>query len=318
MLIAHVLHPELYPGKYRPTPTHSFIKLLHTKSLLLKHFTQNIDCLDREAGVPGSHIIEAHGSFARQSCIECKASFPDELMREAVRTSTPPYCTRKTCNGLVKPEIVFFGEALPNEFFAARDIPFRADLAIVMGTSLTVQPFASLPSLIPEGVPRVLINKEQVGSMGTRPDDVLLLGDCDEGVRKLAKACGWEDELENLWKEAGGGTASAPHPENKTIQTKDEKFASAVEKLSRDIDKSLNVSEKFDKKTREELPEKVENHLSGETEESTASQGPQVTKAPEDATDVKPGKVAKSEKSSEDGSEQGLRHVFPHMKSNLS
>jgi NAD-dependent histone deacetylase SIR2 len=61
----YTLAQELYPGKYRPTITHSFITLLHKKGLLLKLFTQNIDCLEREAGVPGDTIIEAHGSFAK-------------------------------------------------------------------------------------------------------------------------------------------------------------------------------------------------------------------------------------------------------------
>jgi NAD+-dependent protein deacetylase SIR2 len=61
----YILAQELYPGKYRPTITHSFINLLHKKGLLLKLFTQNIDCLEREAGVPGDKIIEAHGSFAK-------------------------------------------------------------------------------------------------------------------------------------------------------------------------------------------------------------------------------------------------------------
>jgi NAD-dependent histone deacetylase SIR2 len=60
----YTLAQELYPGKYRPTITHSFINLLHKKGLLLKLFTQNIDCLEREAGVPGDLIVEAHGSFA--------------------------------------------------------------------------------------------------------------------------------------------------------------------------------------------------------------------------------------------------------------
>lgn len=60
----YTLAQELYPGKYRPTVTHSFINLLHEKGLLLKVFSQNIDCLEREAGVPGDKIIEAHGSFA--------------------------------------------------------------------------------------------------------------------------------------------------------------------------------------------------------------------------------------------------------------
>jgi NAD-dependent histone deacetylase SIR2 len=61
----YALAQELYPGSYRPTITHSFISLLHKKGLLLKLFTQNIDCLEREAGVPDDKIIEAHGSFAK-------------------------------------------------------------------------------------------------------------------------------------------------------------------------------------------------------------------------------------------------------------
>ena len=66
----YMLAHELYPGKYRPTIAHSFIRLLSDKGLLLKLFTQNIDCLERKAGVPDDKIIEAHGSFAQQHCIE--------------------------------------------------------------------------------------------------------------------------------------------------------------------------------------------------------------------------------------------------------
>ena len=61
----YTLAHELYPGKFRHTIAHSFVKLLWEKGLLLKLFTQNIDCLEREAGVPGDKIVEAHGSFAR-------------------------------------------------------------------------------------------------------------------------------------------------------------------------------------------------------------------------------------------------------------
>lgn len=61
----YTLAQELFPGKYRPTITHSFIKLLHDKDLLLKLFTQNIDCLELEAGLPEDMVVEAHGSFAR-------------------------------------------------------------------------------------------------------------------------------------------------------------------------------------------------------------------------------------------------------------
>lgn len=66
----------------------------------------------------------------------------------------------ENCDNLVKPDIVFFGEQLPNDFFKAISTLKQCDLAIVMGTSLTVQPFASLVDLIQEEVPLVLINRE--------------------------------------------------------------------------------------------------------------------------------------------------------------
>ena len=214
----YTLAHELYPGKYRPTVTHSFISLIHKKGRLLKLFTQNIDCLEREAGVPGDKIVEAHGSFASQRCIECKTEYPGEDMKEKVAEKEVPRCIKKICNGLVKPDIVFFGEALPEAFHRNRSLPATADLAIVLGTSLTVQPFASLPSFVSEETPRVLINLERVGGLGSRPDDVVLLGDCDEGVRKFADALGWRDELEAEWqktdpnkgREGTSGTTKEP------------------------------------------------------------------------------------------------------------
>jgi NAD-dependent histone deacetylase SIR2 len=67
----YTLAKELYPGKFRPTITHSFIRLLHEKGLLLKLFTQNIDCLEREAGIPDDKIIEAHGYVLSVAAAMC-------------------------------------------------------------------------------------------------------------------------------------------------------------------------------------------------------------------------------------------------------
>jgi len=106
----YTLAKELYPGKYRPTLTHSFIKLLSDKGLLGLCFTQNIDTLERRAGIPTGKVIEAHGSFATQRCIKCKRSFSDTEMKEYVKEGRIPRC--KTCKGLVKPDIVFFGESV--------------------------------------------------------------------------------------------------------------------------------------------------------------------------------------------------------------
>ena len=251
----YTLAHELYPGKYRPTIAHSFIRLLHDKGRLMKHFTQNIDCLDREAGVPGEKIVEAHGSFARQSCIQCKDPYPDDLIKQHINDKTIPKC--ESCKGLVKPEIVFFGEQLPEDFFRNRLLPSQADLVIVMGTSLTVQPFASLPSMTREETPRVLVNKERVGGLGSQADDVLLIGDCDDGVRQLAKACGWLDQLETLWKKtAPEAAAIAENEKPKELkQDKDDALNDEITKLTKDMDETLNLSKWHEDRVRsEKLP----------------------------------------------------------------
>lgn len=267
----YTLAHELYPGRYRPTVTHSFVRLLHEKGLLLKCFSQNIDCLEREAGVPDDKMIEAHGSFAKQSCIECKAPYPKEEIMKHVEEKKIPKCHE--CNGLVKPEIVFFGEQLPAAFHDNIDLPAEADLVIVMGTSLTVQPFASLPSAAKDGTPRLLINMERVGGLGSRSDDVLLLGDCDSGVRKLCKAVGWDEELEEIWAKTDPdyvdakskkSSAKLVREEKRQSLTKDEKLHNEVEKLTQEIDQTLSFSKSHESRVRaEHLQDKVERDVEG-------------------------------------------------------
>lgn len=202
----YVLAKDLYPGNFHPTVSHVFISLLAKKGLLHQLYTQNIDCLERAAGIPADLIVEAHGSFASQRCIDCRTPFPAGRMREHVARAEIPRCIRgeRECIGYVKPDIVFFGEALPDLFYHRKDLVEQADLALVMGTSLQVHPFAGLPNYVLQGVPRVLFNMERVGNLGSEADDVLELGDCDTGIRKLADELGWRDELESEWRKLVG------------------------------------------------------------------------------------------------------------------
>lgn len=78
-----------------------------------------------------------------------------------------PRC--EVCQSLVKPDIVFFGEQLPQRFFSLMNRDFQAcDLLVVMGTSLAVQPFASLIQTTRRHVPRLLVNRERCGEVGFR------------------------------------------------------------------------------------------------------------------------------------------------------
>ena len=188
---------ELYPGKFQPTMAHAFIRLLHEKDILLRCFTQNIDTLERRAGIPPERIVEAHGSFAGNHCIasRCGREADAEKTKEIILQKKIPRCQK--CNSLVKPDIVFFGEGLPNNFFKKLGDLKKADLVIVMGTSLQVQPFASLPDRVSADCPRLLLNLEEVGDFH-RELDVVQLSKCDDAVVQLAQACGWEQDLCDL------------------------------------------------------------------------------------------------------------------------
>jgi NAD-dependent histone deacetylase SIR2 len=231
----------LYPGKFHPTVSHAFIALLARKGLLQMLFTQNIDCLERVAGVPSDKIIEAHGSFATQRCIECKEEYPEDKMKEHVFGGKVPHCDKEGCKGLVKPDIVFFGEPLPKAFDNNTYQVAMADLVLVVGTSLSVYPFAALPGIAQEGKPRVLFNMEKVGQLGSRSDDVIELGDCDAGIRKFADELGWRDELEKMWRQIVGDVEAERQLNGRKkdeVQDEMERLAAEVEAVVIDDDKN--------------------------------------------------------------------------------
>ena len=145
-----------------PTQAHRLIAHLHASGKLLRCYTQNIDGLERKAGVPGDALVEAHGGFHTSSCIDCKRAHDSERVRADVLRDVATKCDG--CGGLVKPDIVFFGENLGQRFadMHAQDLA-AADALIIMGTSLQVQPFSTLPSMVSPTCPRLLINRDAVG-----------------------------------------------------------------------------------------------------------------------------------------------------------
>lgn len=292
----YVLAQELYPGKFHPTISHAFIALLAEKGLLQMLFTQNIDCLERAAGVPADKIVEAHGSFATQRCIECKVEFPDAEMRAHVIRGDVPRCNE--CKGLVKPDITFFGEALPRDFSEKSHNTAMADLVLILGTSLTVYPFASLPEMARKGIPRVLFNMEKVGSLGSRLDDVLELGACDDGIRKLAELLGWTDELNDTWRNIVGNEEAERQLRSQTAR--DEEIEDELQKLTGEIETVLKLEEEEEKKEEKKEEDEEKSQKAGDDAPSDA----QTTKGDADAKEAaKTEDVnAESEKPSEAGS----------------
>lgn len=211
------LAKSMLPSTMKPTPSHYFIKLLQEKEVLSRVYTQNVDNLERVVAIQDEKLVEAHGSFYRSHCLKltCLKEYSFEWLKERIENSDEiPKCT--DCGEVVKPDIVFFGEQLPRKFFQLIPIDFKnCDLLIVIGTSLTVRPFASLVQLVSEETPRLMINltKFETASrlerlMGTGPGfqfdlennirDVMMQGLCDEMCQELVRKLGWEEEYKEL------------------------------------------------------------------------------------------------------------------------
>ncbi|XP_037660252.1 NAD-dependent protein deacetylase sirtuin-1 isoform X3 [Choloepus didactylus] len=182
---------EIYPGQFQPSLCHKFIALSDKEGKLLRNYTQNIDTLEQVAGI--QRIIQCHGSFATASCLICKYKVDCEAVRGDIFNQVVPRCPRCPNDeplAIMKPEIVFFGENLPEQFHRAMKYDKdEVDLLIVIGSSLKVRPVALIPSSIPHEVPQILINREPLPHLHF---DVELLGDCDVIINELCHRLGGE------------------------------------------------------------------------------------------------------------------------------
>lgn len=180
------LAKDIWPSNYKPTPVHHFIKELDNRGILLRCYTQNIDSLEHLAGLDVSKIVAAHGNFDSASIIGSKVKVPIKEVEEAIRSNNMKFLNEKY-GGIIKPDIVFYGERLPEKFYIQSSIDFpKCDLLIIIGTSLTVHPFCDLINKVNYNVPRILINNESNSRLRTNRD-FLYLGDCNEGVEYLKK-----------------------------------------------------------------------------------------------------------------------------------
>ncbi|RMZ68891.1 hypothetical protein GMOD_00002779 [Pyrenophora seminiperda CCB06] len=228
----YALAGDIVPDLEKWTPTHEFIRLLQDKDKLLTNYTQNIDNVEAHAGIRKEKLIQCHGSWATATCRKCKFKVPGEDIFDSVRAQKPAECTRckeeiaakptkkrkRASNangsrkkrssdedsesdgafdipqpGIMKPDITFFGEALPNDFFdRLKDMDKdKVDLVIVMGTSMKVAPVSEIPNFLPRNVPQIYISRDPIHHINF---DINLLGDCDVIVAELARRAGWSLE----------------------------------------------------------------------------------------------------------------------------
>ena len=146
--------------------------------------TQNIDGLHQKAG--SQHVIELHGTIRTLSCTQCFRQYEsDPFLQAYVEFVTTPLC--KNCNGILKPDVILFGEQLPQSAWnEAQKEARHTDLMLVAGSSLEVLPVAGLPmQAIDRGAHLIVINNSPT-YINVRAD-VVIMDDVAAVIPKIIK-----------------------------------------------------------------------------------------------------------------------------------
>jgi len=141
----------------QPNPAHYAIAELHRLHKLDCVITQNVDSLHLTAGVPEDKVFELHGSMRRVTCLQCGRQYPmAEIKKRLHAGEDVPDC--EACHGILKPDIVLFGEMLPDRVLAeATSRAEKCDLFVVVGSSLVVYPAALMPGYAVDSGARLII-----------------------------------------------------------------------------------------------------------------------------------------------------------------
>ena len=146
----------------KPNVGHYFVQALGVKEKLIGLITQNVDGLHSMAGLTDDKIVELHGSNRKILCMSCTKEFePEPIINSLVGDFAAPKCD--ACGGILKSATVSFGQAMPEQAMRiAQGWTEQANVFIVMGSSLQVQPAASFPVMAKRnGALLAIINREE-------------------------------------------------------------------------------------------------------------------------------------------------------------
>ena len=169
-------HPEIfYKEGYKiledlndqePNKGHIALAKLEEMGYLSGIITQNIDNLHAKAG--SKNIYEVHGETRGIHCINCGSEYPFSVMREKVeKDEIPPKCDK--CGGTLRPNVVMFGDMMPDDFERGVRELDNTEILIVVGSSLTVSPVNFLPNYVDH---LIIINNDKT-PMDRRADVVI-------------------------------------------------------------------------------------------------------------------------------------------------
>jgi NAD-dependent deacetylase len=173
-------------GDKEPNRAHEALAELERRGLIEGVITQNIDRLHRAAG--SENVIEVHGSIETSSCLECGTAYGLDAVDSLFDERGVAICS--ACGGAVKPDVVLFGELLPEEAMArATELAEGADLMLCVGSSLEVHPVAGLPQLtLSRGGSLAIVTKGETPY--DRDAELKLDGEIDEELSALVAVLG--------------------------------------------------------------------------------------------------------------------------------
>ncbi len=154
---------EAWPAMREAKPNaghHAFVEL-HRQGRLLALVTQNIERLHQRSGLPARTVLELHGTTTEAECLTCGDRITsDEACRRIEAGERAPRC--RACGGLLKPATISFGQAMPLDVMArAQEAAETCDLLIAVGSSLVVEPAASIPRVAKAaGARLIIVNRE--------------------------------------------------------------------------------------------------------------------------------------------------------------
>lgn len=181
------MQSELYGllQKVEPNPSHYACVALHDFGKLDCVITQNIDNLHQVAGLSSDKVIELHGNAIEVKCMSCGKYWAREVIQKRVdQGDKAPICDE--CEGYLKPATISFGQSMPVDAMEQAEYHSRnCDLLVAMGSSLVVQPAATMPLLAKAGGAKLaIVNLENTPYDGEA--DLVVLGKTGEVMSQVA------------------------------------------------------------------------------------------------------------------------------------
>ena len=141
-----------------PNAAHRALADLDGEGVAVRVLTQNVDGLHQKAGLAARKVLELHGSMHTTACIGCPARFPTTEVLE--RGEDDPHCPE--CGGILKLDVVLFGQMLDGDLLGrARNVAAASEVFLAIGSSLQVEPAASLCTIaVRSGATLVIVNRQ--------------------------------------------------------------------------------------------------------------------------------------------------------------